>query len=178
MKKILAWLCLAAMLCSLAACGKSNDSVTVPTGFQPASDTSVTDYTLLLPVDWTVNYQTGMTSAYYNEADPSTISLVTFDASEVADIDAYWGYTKQYSDVFGDPADVDIQEVTLDGRDARQYVYSTVFGEKEYKIWQVACLRAGRVYILSYVSTVENYPKHEEAMRAVLLDGFRFGTNG
>lgn len=174
MKKIVV-LCLCALLSVLAltACQKSD--VTVPYGLQLASDPDVVDYYLFVPDDWTVDISTGVTYAYHSASDPSSISVSVYKlGDDITDVAGYWEYyTAQFASVFGDPQNVETATTLLGGKEAAQYVYTTVFGENTYKFWQVVCVNRGQVYILTYASSAENYDKHTDDMQAV-VESFLF----
>lgn len=176
MKKILS-LCLACILLalSLVACGK--DEIDTPPYTQLASDPTVVDFYLFVPDNWTVDISTGTATAYYSINDPTNICATLNQLTVVNTEDPYGAYfasfSKQFADVFGDPEGVETSNLLLDGHDARQYVYTAAFGGIEYKFWQVVCIRQGRVYTVTYSSTVENYEKHAADMQEA-LGNFRF----
>lgn len=176
MKKLLS-LCLACILLALtlAACGKNE--IEMPPYTQLASDPSVVDFHLFVPDNWTVDMSTGTATAYYSVSDPTSI-CATLGQLNVTDTEDPYGayftsFSKQFTDVFGDPQNVESSNLLLDGHEARQYVYTATFGGIEYKFWQVICLRQGRVYTVTYSSTVENYEKHAADMQEA-LNNFRF----
>ncbi len=170
MKKLLALcLCLLTVCFSTAACSKAGD-INVPMGFQLASDPEIVDYLLFVPEKWTVDMRTGTTSAYYSTYDPTNItaSLMPLESAE-GGIDAYFeSYSKQFTDVFGEPENLETANLLLDGKEAKQYVYSTTFGDTEYKFWQVICIHSQRVYTITLSSTAANYDMHITDMQAVL----------
>lgn len=170
MKKLLALcLCLLTICFSFAACNKEG-SYNVPMGFQLASDPEIVDYLLFVPEKWTVDMRTGTTSAYYSTMDPTNItaSLMPLENTE-GGIDAYFeGYKKQFTDVFGDPENIETANLILDGKEAKQYIYSATFGDIEYKFWQVICIYQQRVYTITLSSTAENFEKHLTDMEAAL----------
>lgn len=175
MKKIIALcLCLLSLCFALTACD-STDDIDVPMGFQLASDTNIVDYLLFVPEKWTVDMRTGTTSAYYSTSDPTNISasLMPLEDTE-GGIDGYFeSYAAQFADVFGEPENIETANLLLDGKEAKQYIYSTTFGDVEYKFWQVICIHNNRVYTITYSSTADNYEQHTVDMEAA-LEHFRF----
>lgn len=170
MKKIIALcLCLLTVCFSFAACNGSGN-ISVPMGFQLASDPEIVDYLLFVPEKWTVDMSTGTTYAYYSTYDPTSISASLMPLESVeGGIDAYFeSYTKQFTDVFGEPENIETANLLLDGKEAKQYVYSTTFGDVEYKFWQVVCIHQQRVYTITFSSTAENYESHVTDMEAAL----------
>lgn len=174
MKKILS-LCLACiMLLAFASCG--NSGVETPVGMQLASDPDTCSYYLFVPQDWTVDIRTATTTAYYSENDPSSIcaSFAQLNAENAQDPDAYFeSYKSEFAAVFGELKDLQTDNPTLDGKPAKQYIYTAMLGETEYKFWQVICIRAGMVYTITYTSITENFEKHADDMQAC-LDSFLF----
>lgn len=170
MKKIVALcLCLVVFCFSFASCGGSNN-IDVPMGFQLASDPEIVDYLLFVPEKWTVDMRTGTTTAYYSTYDPTNISasLMPLEDTE-GGIDGYFAsYTDQFTDVFGEPENIETANLLLDGKEAKQYVYSTNFGDVEYKFWQVICIHKQRVYTITFSSTAENYESHVTDMEGAL----------
>lgn len=175
MKKLLSiFIATGILLCSLTACGKSGD-VSVPYGMQLASDTSVVDYYLFIPHEWTVDMANGATSAYYSTSDPSSITMTVYGLSDaIDDTESYWAFfAKQFSDVFGEPGGVETSNLLLDGKEAMQYVFTTKLGDTQYKFRQVICTRNNMAYILTYASTVENFDKHADEVQETISQ-FRF----
>lgn len=170
MKKLLALcLCLLTVCCSIVACSKEGD-VNVPMGFQLASDPEIVDYLLFVPEKWTVDMRTGTTSAYYSTMDPTNITASLMPLEDATGgIDAYFeSYKQEFTDVFGDPENIETANLLLDGKAAKQYVYSTTFGDVEYKFWQVICIHNQRVYTITLSSTAANYEMHTTDMEAAL----------
>ena len=170
MKKLLALcLCLLTVCLSTVACSKQGD-YSVPMGFQLASDPEIVDYLLFVPEKWTVDMRTGTTSAYYSTYDPTNItaSLMPLENAE-GGIDGYFeSYKKEFTDVFGDPENMEVANLLLDGKEAKQYIYSTTFGDVEYKFWQVICIYQKRVYTITLSSTAANFEQHTPDMQAAL----------
>ena len=176
MKKILSLCLICVLLAStLVACNK--DEIEMPPYTQLASDPSIVDFYLFVPDNWTVDMSTGTATAYYSVNDPTNICATLGQLTSTNKEDPYGAYfesfRKQFADVFGDPESVETATLLLDGHDARQYVYTSTFGGIEYKFWQVVCIRQGRVYTVTYSSTVDNYEKHAADMQEA-LGNFRF----
>lgn len=164
------------MLCmALVSCNQ--EGIAVPTGMQLASDPEILDFHLFVPEGWTVDMRTGTTTAYYSTNDPSNISATMLQLAEINEEDPYGAYFEsfkdQFTDVFGEPANIETANLLLDGHEAQQYVYTATFGGIEYKFWQVVCIRQGRVYTITYSSTAGNYETHAADMQNV-LEYFQF----
>ena len=177
MKKIIA-LCLSVILClSFAACGEKND-IDVPMGMMLASDKNVPEYVLMVPNDWTIESATGTTTAYYKDNLSGSV-LATFSATfnmvqDGATLENYFDtYKTEFAAVFGEAENVEANDTLLDGKPAKEYVYSATFGENEYKFWQVICFNEGIIYTLTYSATAQYFDNYAEDM-SLILGNFYF----
>ncbi len=94
-----------------------------PDGMQLASDEKVTNYSLYLPLDWTVDMKTGISSGY--AADGAGVSAISLYPEGFSTIQEYFAsqkeqYELRYNDVTvlteGDP-----EQIKVDGSDAFRY---------------------------------------------------------
>lgn len=177
MKRIIA-LCLSLIIClGFAACGEKNN-VEVPMGMMLASNPDVPEYVLMVPNDWTVETATGTTTAYYKDNLSGTV-LATFSATfnmigDGVTLDDYFdSYKNEFSAVFGEPGNVEANDTLLDGEEAKEYVYTSTFGETEYKFWQVICFHEGIIYTLTYSATSQYFDNYAEDM-SLILGNFYF----
>lgn len=176
MKKVLSVLIVCILLCTVfVSCKK--DEIDMPPYTQLASDPSIVDFYLFVPDNWTVEMSTGTAMAYVSVNDPTNISatLAQLTSADKEDpIGTYFAsFSKQFSDAFGEPQNLETANLLLDGQNARQYIYTATFGGIEYKFWQVICIRQGRVYTVTYSSTTDNFEKHAADMQEA-LGNFRF----
>ncbi len=169
MKRIISYCLICALLAfTLISCGE--DTYSVPTGMQIASDTEIVDYLLYVPESWKVDMRTGVTTAYYSVNDPSNIS-VTMSALEdvTGGFDAIFEkHLNELNSVFTLVGEVESANLILANEAAQQYVYTAEFNDVEYKFWQVVCIHQSRVYTITYSSTVENYEAHTADMQTAL----------
>ena len=179
MKKIIV-LCLAVAMCFLVSACSSASDIKVPMGMQLASNESVPDYVLLVPNDWTVETQTGTTTAYFKDNLSSAVLATfsaTFTAPESADVtlDNYFeGYSEEFEKIFGKmDENLTVSTTVLGGEEARRYTYSASFGGVDYSFWQEICMHEGRIYTLTYSAPTEYFEKFAEDM-GLILEYFSF----
>ena len=177
MKKIIA-LCLSLIIClGFASCGEKTD-IEVPMGMMLASNPDVPEYVLMVPNDWTIETSTGTTTAYYKDNLSGSV-LATFSAtfnmidSGVTLENYFDGYKNEFSAVFGEPENVETNDSLLDGKQAKEYVYTAKFGDNEYKFWQVICFHDGIIYTLTYSATAQYFDNYAEDM-SLILSNFYF----
>ena len=177
MKKIIA-LCLSLIIClSFAACGEKND-IDVPMGMMLASNPDVPEYVLMVPNDWTIETSTGTTTAYYKDNLSGSV-LATFSATfnmigDGVTLENYFDtYKTEFASVFGAPENVEINDSLLDGKPAKEYIYTAKFGNDEYKFWQVICFHEGIIYTLTYSATAQYFDNYAEDM-SLILGNFYF----
>ncbi len=177
MKRIIA-LCLSLVIClGFTACGEKTD-IDVPMGMMLASDPEIPEYVLMVPNDWTVETTTGTTTAYYKD-NLSGAVLATFSATfnmaaEGVTLDNYFdSYAAEFTEVFGTPENVEANDTILGGEAAKEYIYTTSFGDTEYKFWQVICFHEGIIYTLTYSATTEYFDNYAEDM-SLILGNFYF----
>lgn len=178
MKKLIAIvLCIITCL-SFAACNNSSGDDMAPSGMKLASDKKVPDYKLFVPEAWTVETQSGTTTACLRTTSGDALAtfVATFaEVDEGVTLDNYFEkYSAQFTDVFGAPENIEAEDdITLSGKAAKRYTYTMVYGDVEYKFQQVICFRENRVYTLTYSSTSERFDDHVEDMTAI-LSNFKF----
>lgn len=173
MKRIIT-ICLAVLMCFIFAACSQND-IKVPMGMQLASNENVPDYILMVPNDWTVETQTGTTTAYFKDNLSSAV-LATFSAtftapeSEDVTLDNYFdGYAEEFEKIFGKmDENLTVATTVLGGEEARRYTYSASFSGVDYSFWQEICLHEGRIYTLTYSAPTEYFEKFAEDMELIL----------
>lgn len=172
-KNVLSALLIAAAVCfsMLVSCG---DNSTAPIGFKEISDEALT-YHFYVPDEWTTDISTGVTSAYFSGADPSSVSMTAFELDRsITSVDDYWSkYEEDFKSIFADFEYVNISECTLDSSPAKQYIYTATLTGEQYKFMQVVTIRNNQVYIFTYTALAEMYDSHIEDVLAI-LDYFDF----
>lgn len=173
MKKFFTLLTVIALAAAaLISCEKSD----VPDGMKLASGEAVS-YSLFVPEDWTLDLQTGITSAHATEGAPVSVSVTSYDLKNTDSTPDEW-WEINVSDLKA--AFTDFTEVTtgaatvLDGINAKEYVYTAKLGGAEYTYHQVACVRdGGIVYIITYTATSDTYESNLETFNKI-TSNFRF----
>lgn len=185
LKKIFAALTVLVMLLALCACGDNvGDDTSVPEGcllFQ----NDAADYTFIYSNDWTVDYQTGISSLQKNTANSSVaatyarISVMAFDGGNCESAREYWeAYKSEIKANYGSFAvDEDSKEtddsgkitegieIKLDDAAALRVKYTADLNRSDdtsaehiaYTFEQVICLRNGSMYIITFSARGDDY---------------------
>ncbi len=172
MKKIITLTLALALLCaSLASCGDSDEA---PDGMLLASGDAA-DYYMYIPEDWTVDLQTGATTAHVSSADRSNVGAYTWTLEYTDDTVDTW-HERQLEDLtagFSDYNEESVTETELDGVFAKEYVFTATLGGEARKYRQTAAVKGGHVYVITYSTTPELFDEHsDEAYR--IVEEFRF----
>ena len=156
--RILAALLIAVMLLTVAGC-KKDDST--PEDMVIASDT-LASFTLYVPDNWTVDHTEGTGGAYYSANDPSSVFVSAWDMPNTdSTIEDWWNTNLiDFELIFSDLVIVSEDTTVVDGLEAKSYTYTASLGEYSYKFMQVACLKDGTVYLLTYTSQPEQFDSH------------------
>lgn len=185
MKKILVVL-LALLILSLASCAKPPQTIEVtyaPDGgpsetvtMKLASNTSIVSYLLYVPNDWIIKDQSASTVAYISDENRTSVSVAQWNlTSEFTTIDAWWTLHKEENSktIPGFTVLYEGYELELDGIEAKSYTYTATFSGGTYKYKVVACINQGSVHVLTYTSTEELFPHHQDRFY-LILDNFKF----
>ena len=170
---IIAALAIAAAV--LSGCSKKDP--TVPDGMKLASDPELATYTFFVPESWSVDTHDASTRAYCSGTDRSFIMVMTGEMQYTdPTVDSWWesGLAElkalyQNFDIF-----VEGEETKLDGADAKKYVYSGDFDETSFKYSQVAAIKSGVIYIITYGATADKWESHLDEVNS-MIENFRFG---
>ena len=173
-------LCAALLLILTATVGCSKSET--PSGMIEASP-ATGDYHLYVPNTWTVDLETGAVSAYYSKADPSSVNVMSWEASATDYTPEDW-WESGLSDletIYSDFALVASTETLLGGVRAVQYEWTGKLGENAYRFMQVAAVRHGIVYVFTY-GALDTTPEGSEVSRFAshlddvgsMLSEFRF----
>ncbi len=170
--RLLPLLLLSALLLSLAACAQGPDD-TVPQGMMLASCVGA-DYRLYVPTSWVANTSYGVSGAYRNLSKLSTVSVNRYDIpaemtaepapAEQADRLGYFHATYCLPPIASTALDgkltMDTEKcipTTLDGVNAKQYVFHGLIDGTTLHFLQVVAERNGGFYVLSFAATAEMY---------------------
>lgn len=167
MKKILSCAVALVLLCaSLSSCGK-NDGV--PDGMILASGDAA-DYYMYIPEDWTVDLQTGATTAHVSSSDRSNVGACSWLLEYTDDTVDTW-HERQLEDLtagFSDYNEESVTETEIDGVYAKEYVFTARLANEERKYRQTAAVKGGSVYVITYSTTPELFEEHSgEAYKIV-----------
>ncbi len=157
--------------------GCSDKDPSVPDGMKLASDPELATYSFFVPESWSVDTHDASTRAYCSGADRSFIMVMTGDL-QYSDptVESWWesGLTELKALYQNFEISVEGEEAKLGGEDARKYVYSGDFGETSFKYTQVAAIKTGVIYIVTYGATVDKWESHLDEVNK-MIENFRFG---
>ena len=164
-KRIKALLCasLAALFClfSLTACLDGEGAH--PVGMVNAA-ADFAEYRLFVPEKWVISQSGGAVSAYVSESDPTNVSVMSWEMPYLDSTVADWweSYRAEFDTFFTGFALLSEEDTVLDGVAARKYVYNGTLGENTYKYTQLAAVRAGVVYVITFteLASGENAVDH------------------
>ena len=174
------------MILPLASCAKTD----VPDGYQLVACEG-DQFRLYVPTQWVPNSSSGVTGAFYSSVDAASVAVYVADDAGELSVSEYWTlcndkYAKELKEYT--PSDK-TEKIVLGGQAAEKHVFTakkTVYNETEkknvtaiYKFMQVMARYKGKMYVLLYTATEENYDKHLEtvegnAQDAGVIPYFRF----
>lgn len=185
LKKTLSFLLIAALALTLCACTQnSGDDESLPDG-SIRFNNDAADYTFVYTDDWSVDYQTGISSLQKNTANSSVtatyarISVMAFDGGSCESAREYWQEYKaeikaNYGSFEVDQSSTSTDdsgntaegiEIKLDDAAALRVKYTadlnrsgdTSADSVAYTFEQVICLRNGSLYILTFSAREGDY---------------------
>ena len=176
--RLMAILLCVCSLITLASCANSSEEV--PAGMQIASCAGA-DYRLYVPTSWVVNTAYGISGAYRNLAQQSTVSVNTYfvsdyeaemptaaptpeEAEETVDLIEWFWREKCYAPVAARALNGTVTMVeeecvatSLDGANAKQYRYSALVNGTTLQFLQVVAEREARLYVFTFTATEEMF---------------------
>ena len=177
----------AVMLLSFASCG-TNTSEEVPTGMQIASCAGA-DYRLYVPTSWVLNTSYGISGAYRNINQQSTVSVNTYavadylDAMTAASVNTAesadriaWFWTAQCLSPITERAlnndvtvvDEECVATSLDGANAKQYRYSALVNGVTLHFLQVVTENKNKFYVFTFTATAEMFEMYRSEVEQML----------
>ena len=174
MKKLISAAAILIAALSIVSCSNSTDDSNIPEGMIRASGEAAS-YILYIPDDWQVDLQTGVTTAHVSSDDPSNISAAAWELEHTDDtIDTWWEVNlAELENAFTDYTEIYSGDTELGGIPAKEYIYTAKLGGAEYKYMQVAAVRSGSVYVITYTALPEVFDSHTDEVSEI-LDAFRF----
>ena len=173
--RLFAVLLCAVMLFSMASC--ANTSEDVPVGTQIASCAGA-DYRLYVPTSWVVNTSYGISGAYRNLAEQSSVSVNTYsrydylagmmtdgiDTEEsAARIEWFWN-SQCLAPIAARALNGEVTRVeeecvptSLDGANAKQYRYSALVNGATLHFLQVVADHETKFYVFTFTATAEMF---------------------
>lgn len=146
----------------------ATDAEGAPEGMHNIAIADYNSYRFYVPTSWTVDMQTGITSAYVSDADRSSVSLSCYYPSNasVTSIETYWdALQKSYKALYTDYTVTDKPEegeepTKIAGLDGAAYVFTGTNGGASYRVMQVFFIRGSYIYTFTYTATEAAYESH------------------
>lgn len=173
------------LLCALSACTVQRAYEGAPENMRPIND-GTEGGILYVPISWSVDTSTGVSTAYVSSSNRTSITLVTVDADKISG--SIPEYFNSYRDSFSqsvrdfkiikdseEAADYTTRMVSTAG--AYVYEYSGTVTDKAYKFKQVFFLHpeTKNLFIITYSAAAESYENYLDALNEA-LDNFKFVT--
>ena len=140
-----------------------------PEGMKIASDDKI-EYRLYVPKTWICKSDSGKSEAYYPESARSNVNVTSYSPNEQMTLDTYGALCiESYENSL---SGFDLVEttlgVTMGGKDALSFTFTTTYDEVTYKQRQVIVLYGGIFYTLTYTATEENYDLHNDDVEKII----------
>ena len=127
------------------------------------------EYRFYAPSAWKCNMTDKLTEAYYPEFGKPNVSVTSFAPDLPMTVDAYFAecsktYAKEMSGF--DANAVKVSSTKIDKRaeddylDAKQYTYSAIYGDVEYKIMQTIFVYNDMLYSITYTARADRFDAH------------------
>ncbi len=176
MKRIIS-IITAVLISAAVLAGCSDRDPSVPDGMKLASNPDLATYTFFVPESWSVDTQNASTRAYCSGTDRSFIMVMSGDLQHTdSTVDSWWesglGELKALYENFD--LSVSGEDIKLDGVDAKKYVYSGDFDDTSFKYSQIAAVKGGVIYIITYGATADKWDGHLDEVNK-MIENFRFG---
>ena len=169
MKKLLSAILLIALCAAaLVSCSKSE----IPDGMKLASSEAAS-YKLYVPEEWEIGLTEVYTTANAKDAVLPNVSATTYEFEDpTATIEEWWETSKEELTLgFGEIKVISERDTVLDGKNAKEYVYTAKMGDTEYTFHQVAAMTSsGVVYLITYTSTPDSYEANLETFNKITAE--------
>ena len=156
-------------LAVLTSCSKDG----VPSGMQLASSEKAS-YKLYVPKDWVIGTQESYTTANSKDKIPN-VSATSYDLKAAdSTLEDWWETeTENLKEGFGEINVESSAATTLGGYNAMEKVYTAKLTGNEYKFHQVAAIKDGYVYIVTFTCLPDTYDDNKETMNQIFSE-FKF----
>lgn len=151
---ILSVLLVAALACMAVAC---NNNDPTPDGMQNVTTAdSAAFYNLYVPLNWSSQASGGISGARVSDTDRSNVTVTMYFPDETQTPEGYWesqclpSYNQVFTNVTVDAENC--KDVTLGGKNAKQYVFTYQLDGADYKVMQVIAVHNDIVYTLTFTA--------------------------
>ena len=140
-----------------------------PEGMKIASDDKI-EYRLYVPKTWICKSDSGKSEAYYPESARSNVTVTSYSPNEQMSLDTYGALCiESYKNSL---SGFDLVEttlgVTMAGKDALSFAFTTNYDGVTYKQRQVIILYGEIFYTLTYTAMIDSYDIHAEDVESII----------
>ncbi len=166
MKKFICIILALVCLTALVSCSKNQET---PEGYKLISDENAAYY-FYAPTQWVVNDGDGPDSVFYSEADRSIVTVTTYLALEtIQTVEEYWKHVENsYKTTYAEYVLVESGDTMMGERNAKSYTFTATIGGVSYKLRQIIAVSGDYFYIMTYMSTPDNFDKHIEEVNGMV----------
>lgn len=156
-------LALCALLCTVS-CEKKDESI--PDGYKLAASeqsAGAKEYSLYVPVTWSVAIDNTATSATVSSSDPASVSVMTWtpSISDSTPGDFWTSFVTDFEKVYSDFSIEKEEDILLDGTAARSVIFTGSLGGVNYRFRQVTAVKDSLVYVLTYTNLADRFDEHD-----------------
>ena len=155
----------------LSSCGTDSD---IPSGMQEATCLGA-NYRLYVPANWTVNTNSGISSAFFTQGEYAMVTVTEFDSGEETIAERAAKAQEAYCSLYQDFKKVSEQDTKLGGADAKAFVFTFTYGETKCRCLELISAKAGKTVSMLFLFTEENYEGFADN-RDSIIGNFRFAA--
>lgn len=161
------------LLPALSAC----TGTPTPNGYAPvnsqnySNNNEINDFTLYIPVDWTLDESKGMLAAYAADGRDGHVSVIAEKTDEeTPDAAAYWEqYRTEFEQTFRDFTLLeDGVPAKLGTYDAVRYSFTATANNETYHFIQLSMTKGSAYYVFTYSIPEENFAAHEAEANEII----------
>jgi hypothetical protein len=151
-------------------CYTDNDT---PAGMKIASADNV-QYRFYVPTSWICDSKSGVSEAYFPVSGKPNVSVSAYSPADVMTAEQYFALCETELRKTVDKYELlSTSDRQVAGRDAKVYVYSTVYGEKQFTIMQTVTVYNDLVYSITYTALSDSFDAYVGDV-GTMVDNFIF----
>ena len=162
------------LLCACAG-GADENGVAVPNGTKNAA-ASEASYYMFVPTDWLADPYGENTMVTVSTYSSVSLSLTSFESDKTPE--AYWEESRaDFARTLTDFRAEEAENASMDGVAAKRFRFFGKYGETEHGFMQCVCKKDGRLYVLTYTASMDEFAEYEKSVDGV-LSYFKFKKSG